>query len=274
MKHILIGVAAIFIAACAETQLAAGGDNVLLHNVVYKNIDGQLLEGELYLPTNLGLKPAVVVVHGGGWTNHSGDMRGISKKLLKAGFVVFNIRYRLAPDHRHPSQVNDVSAALEWLYAHAQEYQIDPQQISGWGYSAGAHLILMAGLDRQQPPFLSSIVAGGTPADLTAWPNSPLVLKLIGKPMNEAKADWRSASPVNHVSSNSPPVFLYHGEWDALVEIEQMAFMKKALQDKNIPVETYTVKFLGHVATYVLASGAERRGIQFSLAHADKKLKD
>ncbi len=270
MKIIIFSVAILFVAGCAGIKLKSDGYRYL-ENIEYKVVDAQSLTGDLYVPNTSGLKPAVVVVHGGGWTSRSGDMEGVSKKLLRAGFVVFNIRYRLAPEHRHPAQVEDVSAALAWLYENADTYQVDRLHISGWGYSAGAHLILMAGLNRQQPPFLSSIVAGGTPADLSAWPNSPLVYKLIGKGMSEAGAEWQNASPVNHVSRNSPPVFLYHGERDSLVEIEQMTYMEKALRAKNVPVETYTVKFLGHIATYVLAFGAEQRAIQFSLEHIAEK---
>lgn len=264
MKLFIFSIAALFVAACAGSKIKGGSEYAYQQNVIYKTIDTQQLGGDLYIPRSPGLKPAVVVVHGGGWANRSGDMERVSKKLANAGFVVFNITYRLAPNDRHPAQVNDVSAALEWLYANAGKYQINPQQISGWGYSAGAHLILMAGLDRQQPPYLSSIVAGGTPADLTKWPNSPLVFKLIGKPMSEAKTAWQNASPVNHVVSNSPPVFLYHGEWDKLVEIEQMKLMAAELAAKGVPVESHTVKFLGHVATYVLAGGAEQQGIKFT----------
>ncbi|WP_373097038.1 alpha/beta hydrolase fold domain-containing protein [Zhongshania sp.] len=274
MKLIIFSVATLFVVACAGTKLKGSSDYSYVQGLSYKTVNTQSLGGDLYIPNTSGLKPAVVVVHGGGWTNRSGDMGGISRRLAKAGFVVFNITYRLAPEHRHPAQIEDVSAALEWLYSHAGKYQIDQQRISGWGYSAGAHLILMAGLNRQQPPYLSSIVAGGTPADLTAWPNSPLVLKLIGEPMSEAKAAWQNASPVNHVSSNSPPVFLYHGQWDTLVEIEQMTMMKSALAEKNIPVESYTVKFLGHVATYALAGGAEQRGIEFTKAQFSNALKN
>jgi len=263
MKFLIIILAIFFVVACAGVKARSGEAYSLTQNVVYKTIDSQPLAGDMYSPESTGLRPAVVVVHGGGWTNRSGDMAGISKRLAKAGFVVFNITYRLAPDDRHPAQVEDVSAALEWLYTNAEKYQIDPKRISGWGYSAGAHLILLAGLDRQRPPYLNSIVAGGTPADLTAWPNSPLVLKLIGKPLVDARAEWQEASPVNHVTRQSPPVFLYHGEWDALVEPEQMAMMKAALDAKGVLTTTYTVKFLGHIATYALASEAEQQGVHF-----------
>jgi len=263
MKLVIIILAIIFVVACAGVKARSDGGYVLTQNVVYKTIDSQPLAGDMYIPESTGLRPAVVVVHGGGWTNRSGDMAGISRRLAKVGFAVFNITYRLAPEDRHPAQVEDVSAALEWLYTNAEQYQIDSTRISGWGYSAGAHLILLAGLDRQRPPYLKSIVAGGTPADLTAWPNSPLVLKLLGKPLAGAEAEWQDASPVNHVTRQSPPVFLYHGQWDALVEPEQMAMMKTALDEKGVSAKTYTVKFLGHIATYALASGAEQQGMKF-----------
>lgn len=73
--------------------------------------------------------------------------------------------------------------------------KIDFSQLSGWGYSAGAYLILMAGLNPNIG--LSKIVAGGTPADLTAWPESPLVIGLLGMPLKENPDLWKQASSVN-----------------------------------------------------------------------------
>ncbi|QQD18798.1 alpha/beta hydrolase [Spongiibacter nanhainus] len=261
MKLILLVAGVLALVACAS--LRGGEPYSRQTGVVYKEVDGQALAGDIYLPNKPGLKPAVVVVHGGGWTNRSGDMTGISKRLAKAGFVVYNITYRLAPAHRHPAQRNDVADALVWLHDNAERYQIDPQRIGGWGYSAGAHLILLAGLDRTSPPMLNGIVAGGTPADLTAWPNSPLVYKLIGKTLAEAESQWLEASPVNHVSEESPPVFLYHGEWDKLVEPEQMAFMADALSKKGVPVQTRTVSWQGHIGAYFFAGSAEREAVAF-----------
>jgi acetyl esterase/lipase len=267
MKLLLIAFALLFVLACSTTGFNKSTDVRKIENIVFKEVDASALAGDMYIPDIAGPKPAVIVVHGGGWTNRSGKMEGISKKLAHDGFVVFNITYRLAPESRYPSQVEDVSDAITWLYQHADEYEIDPLNISGWGYSAGAHLILMAGLDRDKSPQLRSIVAGGTPADLTRWPNSPLVLKLIGEPLANAEETWIEASPVNHVVKNSPPVFLYHGQWDSLVEPEQMALMADALKKQNIPVETYTVNLLGHILTYAIASGAERSGIEFVREH-------
>lgn len=235
--------------------------------IVFQQHGEQVLSGDLYLPPRRGgesrPRPAVLVVHGGGWARRSGEMTGICKKLRRAGFAAFNITYRLAPEHRHPSQMEDVSAALDWLFANAERYHIDPSNISGWGYSAGAHLILMAGLNRPASSRLTGIVAGGTPADLSLWPHSPLVNGLLGQPLDQAEALWRLASPVNAVTASSPPVFLYHGSRDTLVEPEQMQLMEQALTAAEVEVETHALPWLGHIGTYVLGFSAHRRAIAF-----------
>ncbi len=234
--------------------------------VVFKECASIKLHAELHLPTRQPgetLRPAVVVVHGGGWAKRSGEMSQICKKLNRAGFVAFNITYRLAPEFRHPGQVEDVSSALDWLFSNAERYQIDRQQIAGWGYSAGAHLILMAGLNRPTDTRLAGIVAGGTPADLCRWPHSLLVKSLIGKAYRDAAQEWWDASPVNRVNSSSPPVFLYHGGRDALVEPEQMAVMAAALSKHEVPVETYVSPWLGHISMYLLGVRAQDRAIAF-----------
>lgn len=227
----------------------------------YQLQDSSSLAGDLYLPNNSSLRPAVLVIHGGGWVNRTGDMQTICKKIAHSGMVAFNITYRLAPDHRHPTQLNDVNAALKWLNKNAKKFRIDSQKIAIWGYSAGAHLGLLLGLNPTNN--IKAIVAGGTPADLTQWPKSPLVKKLIGTSMEEAPEAWANASPVNHVQTNSPPTFLYHGDWDLIVSDDQMDYMEDALKEKGITVETYKASLLGHITVYLWSSKADRLSLSF-----------
>lgn len=233
--------------------------------IVFKTVENLELKGDLYVPEKKGPKPAVLVVHGGGWSKKSGDMEALSRRLAREGFVVFNISYRLSPKNLFPKAVEDVQDALTWLQKNASQYQIDPNQISGWGYSAGAHLILLVGLNPERN--LRAIIAGGTPADLTAWPNSPLVNDFLGYSLKDQPELWKEASPIYHVKENSPPVFLYHGAWDKIVEIEQMHKMEKALKAKNIPVETFTVPLMGHIAVYFWSEDSIDRGVAFIDKH-------
>ena len=230
-------------------------------NLLIKKIDDFDLTADLYIPNAPGLKPAVLVVHGGGWENRSGEMHNVSQCLAEAGYVVLNTTYRLSPQHAYPKPVDDIRIALSWLKANASQFDVDVTKISAWGYSAGAHLILLAGLDGKAG--FKSLIAGGTPSDLTVWPRSTLVRQLLGVDFKKNPALWKEASPVNHITDQTPPVFLYHGEWDLMVTPSQMTKLEKALIAKNRVVETYTAKQMGHLSVYLLSRKSIDLGISF-----------
>ncbi|MEM9302608.1 MAG: alpha/beta hydrolase [Pseudomonadota bacterium] len=221
------------------------------------------LGADLYLPASTGLRPAVLVVHGGGWTRRSrSDMNGISRQLAKRGFVVLNVTYRFAPAYRHPAQLEDLREALAWLAANADEHRIDVTRIGAFGYSAGAHLAALVAVTDPEPG-VAAVVAGGTPVDLRKWPDSPLVNTLIGAHRDAALEAWTDASPIAHVTPDDPPFFLYHGGMDTLVEPEQATLMQAALQEVGVPVELYLAPLQGHVSMFVFGGSAVRAGIDF-----------
>ena len=77
-------------------------------------------QSDLYLPTTgLGKRPAVVVIHGGGWVSGSRHWADYFANTLAAnGIVVLNIDYRLAdktmPDTRWPAQLVDAQLAVRF----------------------------------------------------------------------------------------------------------------------------------------------------------------
>lgn len=94
-------------------------------------------------------KPAVVVVHGGGWI--AGDKReraSFCVALAEAGYAVFSVNYRLAPQHPFPAPVTDCLLALNWVSEHAHEYGANHQSMSIIGDSAGAHIASLAVADK------------------------------------------------------------------------------------------------------------------------------
>ena len=110
--------------------------------------------------TTKGETPACVVIHGGGWyKGDKSDMESISRRLAENGIAVMNINYRLSPAYRFPAPVLDTKDAIRWLKANSKELFVDPKRVCVFGYSAGAHLALMAGftqpgdaLDDTTPP--------------------------------------------------------------------------------------------------------------------------
>ncbi|WP_336216429.1 alpha/beta hydrolase [Nonomuraea sp. LPB2021202275-12-8] len=87
--------------------------------------------------------PAVLYVHGGGWTVGDLDTHaGVSRALCAmAGVTVVAVDYRLAPDHRYPAALDDCETALAWLVSHAAELDVDPDRIGIVGDSAGGNLV-------------------------------------------------------------------------------------------------------------------------------------
>jgi acetyl esterase/lipase len=145
---------------------------------------------DLYLPQRPGLHPVVLMIHGGGWANRSrDDMTGISRKLARNGYAVFNVSYRFAPRYTYPAQLHDMAQALQWIDANAQEYNLDTERLNAWGYSSGAHLAALiasidkpgTSLDATAPlPRIQSVVAGGIPSDLRKYSGSPIVMRFMG----------------------------------------------------------------------------------------------
>jgi acetyl esterase/lipase len=232
------------------------------------------LLADVYLPQGAGPFPAVLVIHGGGWT--SGDraqVERIAERIARRGYVAVNITYRLAPEWKFPAAVQDVQQALCWLRANAPDYKVDASRIGAWGYSAGAHLAtLVAGLgpgDRLyvEGTGIKAVVAGGTPADLRKFHGGTLVPNFLGEHWSEDSTVFRESSPAAYVSSDDPPVFLYHGTWDTLVPLDQATDYKAALDAAGVINELYLLRGLGHIAAFLLDGEAVQRGADFLDRH-------
>jgi acetyl esterase/lipase len=248
--------------ACASFPSTARYNARETRGLVYKTAGGVDLKADIFSPVGVsGAKPAVLVVHGGSWASRTGDMEWICRDLARAGFVAVNITYRLAPQFRFPAPVDDVRDAGAWIRAHAAELEVDPNRVAAWGYSAGANLVMLAGLDPAAG--FRAVVSGGTPANLVPWPDSPVVIDYLGSPLAGHEALWKKASPVNSVRSDSPPVFLYHGASDQIVGPEQEAMMEEALRANGVAHESYLAPHMGHFLVYLFSQESFDRGADF-----------
>ena len=98
-------------------------------------------------------RPAILLIHGGGWNAGSKDdavYRSLMIDYAMKGYVVCNMNYRLIREAPMPACIEDVKAAINWMKSNARTLGIDPQRIGTYGHSAGGHLSLMAGLTRRR----------------------------------------------------------------------------------------------------------------------------
>jgi len=85
--------------------------------------------------------PVVLYIHGGGFRSLSKDTHWVmGLAFARAGYLVCNISYRLAPQHPFPAALDDASRALQWIARHVAEFGGDPTRLAFAGESAGANL--------------------------------------------------------------------------------------------------------------------------------------
>ena len=211
---------------------------------------------DLYLPERQN-GALVVYVHGGGWTGGSRTEYppDLFAALLRRGYTVASIDYRLAPQHRFPAQSVDVANAVACLKGQAGGYGIDPARVGLIGGSAGGHLAALHGTTGGQgfvtiggDASVSAVVSLYGPADLADdFPGASLrILQAVFGASSRSDPVVRAASPITHVSGDDPPFLLLHGERDALVPIRQSEELAAALQAAGVEVTLVRVANATH----------------------------
>lgn len=97
----------------------------------------------LYLPMHAASPmPALVFLHGGGWSMGSpASYDHVTRWLCqRAGVAVLSLDYRLAPEHPFPAALEDAAQAFRWFAANAAALSIDPSRIAVGGDSSGGTL--------------------------------------------------------------------------------------------------------------------------------------
>jgi acetyl esterase/lipase len=234
--------------------LQAGPQFSVLVDVQYGEADGQKLLLDVYEPgTNNGqLRPAVVLIHGGGWTSFDkSTMHGMGEVLARAGYVGFSVDYRLFHDseNRWPAQLDDVQRAVRWIRANAARYKVNGERVGAFGHSAGGQLAALVGMedtrDNSDPalaPYSSrvqAVVDVSGPSDFTTDhdPDGDAFLAaFLGADYSKDPETWRDASPVFHAAKGDAPFLIFHGTRDQNVPIAQSEELAERLKHAGVPV--------------------------------------
>lgn len=238
-------------------------------NITFHQADGEKLQADLYRLADEELRPAVVLIHGGGWaTGDKWNMADHARELAQAGFVVLNINYRLAPKYKFPAQLDDCRAALQWVVEEAEQLRIDPNRIGVYGYSAGAHLAaLLACKPTSDQPAIKAVVAGGAPCDFSELELKNRTLAYwLGGSRAENPEVYRAASPKLFASPEDPPFFFFHGDKDGLVPLHNSRCLHDELQKCGIESEFMEVDGQGHLMTF-LNREARTKAVEFLKKH-------
>jgi acetyl esterase/lipase len=175
-------------------------------------------------------------------------------QLLWDGYAMASVNYRLAPAAIWPAQIQDCKAAIRWLRAHAHEYGYDANRIAVMGESAGGQLVAILGTtsgsktfdvgeNLDTPSDVTCVVNLFGPADFTVFHGK---FSFLGGAPEDHLDLARSASPINYVHADEPPMLVVHGTADQLVPYIQAELLVGAMDKAGAPYYFHTVVGGGH----------------------------
>ena len=194
----------------------------------------------------------VVVAPGGGYGALAMDHEGrqVAAYFNAMGISAFVLKYRLGPKYRHPIELGDAQRAMRLVRSRAQEFGVIADRIGLMGFSAGGHLAATAGtrfdsgnpsapdpIDRasSRPDFLilgypvitfeTSVTHAGSVRNLLGENPDPKLIELLSNEL--------------HVTSQTPPTFLFHTNADTGVLPENSVRFYLALRKAKVPAEMH-----------------------------------
>ena len=228
-------------------------DNVIAREgIVYSQPTAdRSLHVNLYRPDDDKKYPALLMIHGGGWS--SGDLSQempMAQQIASQGYVTVPVEYRLSPEALYPAAVHDLKTALRWMRANAERYGIDTTRIAVSECSAGGQLATLVGVTNGQPSYegvnreypnhsseVQAVINIDGISDFTTKESLDGVVEAISKnkvsasvkwlggTYEEKKELWVEASPVYWVTDKSAPVCFinssiprFHGGRDEIID--------------------------------------------------------
>ncbi|MEP7322372.1 MAG: alpha/beta hydrolase [Saprospiraceae bacterium] len=246
----------------------------VIGDIVYKTIGNKKLALDAYVPAiRLGgpvswvrytdtLKPALLFLHGGGWTSGSKVSRSLFvMPFVQAGYIVVTSDYRHLPEASLPEIISDTRAAIRWIYLNSDKYKIDTNRIFVSGESAGGHLALMDGALSESDLFppdstplnrklkVAGVINWFGVADLVhaseTWDQTYKNI-VAGKDSLDPIPLFKKCSPVTYINKNTVPILTIHGSEDKAANYDQAILLNKLLDSLGTKHTFWTIQGKKH----------------------------
>jgi acetyl esterase/lipase len=216
---------------------------------------------DIYLPEQgEGPFPVILHIHGGGFA--IGDKRDIHVltflKGLEHGYAVVSVNFRLSGEAIFPAGLQDIKAAIRWLRANSEQYQLDGNRIAACGGSSGGNYAAMVCLTEHVTEFddftlgnpdypcnVQAAVDWFGPTDFLKMDeqlaesgygpsnhceaNSP-ESRYLGAKITEIPLKVELANPMTYIHENMPPILIQHGRLDSQVPVQQSIMFVEKLE--------------------------------------------
>jgi acetyl esterase/lipase len=287
-------VLAALLPTAAPGQAREEKDFTRTRDVIYGRKSGLALTMDVFQPArNANGRGIIFVVSGGWFSTPDAIFPPAFAEYLKRGYTVIAVVHGSQPKFTVPEIAEDLHRAIRFIKSKAGAYKIDPDRLGITGISAGGHLSLLMGTSggpgdpKAADPVnrLSSKVAavacfcpgtdflnyGAKGKEMLARSFQPPFTAAVdfhefdrGKalyvPVTDEKKQRdiaRQISPISHVTADSAPTLIFHGDRDKLVPIQQSETMIARLKEAGVPCELVVRKGGDHVWPTIFLDAAQ-----------------
>jgi acetyl esterase/lipase len=188
--------------------------------IVYAKTSERDLHLDAYYGIASAKKPAIVLLHGGGWkSGNKSQMETFAQEMASKGFSCFTIEYRLLAEAKYPAAIYDAKKAIRYIKFNAKRFNVDTTKIAILGCSSGGQMAALIGTTNNNSLFeekytnhkISSTVQAIIDIDgILAFkhPESEegAVAGLwLGGSYEEKPEIWKEASALSHTDNHTPP---------------------------------------------------------------------
>jgi acetyl esterase len=228
--------------------------------VPVREVSGTRVTADVVVPRGKGPHPVLVYLHGGGWVGGSpASHRKLGYRFAEAGFLVFNVDYRLAPEHPFPAPFEDSVDAIRFAARAARTYGGDPARLAVGGDSAGGNLTaaaVAALAGEEGAPRVGAVLliygvfdfamisrTGSAAGEVAERMMELMIGSYLGRERGDALLRDPRASPI-HAAAKLPPAYVLCGTADNL--LEQAHAITEQLAAAGIPHEKEIVADMPH----------------------------
>jgi len=236
------------------------------HSITYGDRESDIVD--VWIPDGNGPHPVVLMVHCGCWQKAIADrtlMNYAAEDLRQNGMAVWNIEYRGVDEEGggYPGTFEDVSKAVDVMRDYAGTFNLDLNNVVGFGHSAGGHLVTWLSARENLPknsplydpnplPLVGVVNTGGL-ADLEA--SAPVtqascladIIDTLTGLADESRADVFADTSPSELLPSGTTIISVNGDSDRIAPSELgIGFTEKALEAGD-EARFVQVKNTGHV---------------------------
>lgn len=186
--------------------------------------------------------PVAIICPGGGYSAVCSFVEGepYARRLNAMGISAVVVYYRCRKKAAYPVPMDDLARAVREVFERADEWNLDMENYSVWGSSAGGHLAASFGTESMgyvkyglpKPGALILTYPVVTMGELT---HAGSRKNLLGKQPTAEMIELTSIE--RQVTENYPPTFVWCGDADRTVPPKNSEMLVQALEDTEVPYQ-------------------------------------